>query len=302
MIKKNFMKNLFFTLCMICSVGHVSAQQNTSSIYVYNSQGDPFYLLINGVQQNYMAQNIVQLSGLTAYEYQVQVVFKDRNLGALPVQKLQTVDAAYQYGQSIYRINIDPMGFYVMQLEHFFPGFVLMPTNRNQQIIPYHTVVQNQVPVYQQPPVLIDFHAFCTSTQHVCGMPNTPAPTPTPIPAPSPVPVAPPSPMPGYNGPVGCSAWPMSEEDFNRAMSSVQSKSFDNTKLVVAKQIASANCLKVSQVKRMTKLFSFDNGKLDFAKYAYDHTYDIGNYYQVNDVFDFDNSAKELSNYITSRK
>lgn len=296
------MKNIFLTFLAVGFLAHGFAQQNTSSLYVYNPQGDPFYLLINGIQQNYMAQNTVQVSGLTAYEYQIQVVFKDRNLGALQAQKVQTVDAAYQYGQSIYKVGINPMGFYDMQLEHFFPGFVLIPTNRNQQVIPYHTVVQNQVPVYQQPPVLIDFHAFCSPNNHVCGMPNTPTTMPSPVQVTTPAPAPPPNPMPGYNGAVGCSAWPMSDEDFNRALGSVQSKSFDNTKLVVAKQIASSNCLKVSQVKQMAKLFNFDAGKLEFAKYAYDHTYDIANYYQVNDVFSFDSSAKELSNYVTSRK
>jgi hypothetical protein len=294
------MKNVLFTLLVTVISMSGYAQNNSSSLYVYTLQGDAFYLLINGVQQNYMAQNIVQISGLTAYDYQVQIVFKDRNLGALPAQKIHVVDAGYQYGQSVYRLGLDYMGYYQLQLEHFFPGFVLIPTNRNQQVIPYHTVVQNQVPVYQQPPIIIDFHAFCTPTQHVCGMPTTPPPAPTPVPAPTPTP--PPSPMPNYNGAVGCSAWPMSDEDFNRALSSIQSKSFDNTKLVVAKQIASANCLKVSQVKQIAKLFSFDNGKLDFAKFAYDHTYDISNYYLVNDVFSFDNNAKELSNYVTGRK
>jgi hypothetical protein len=40
---------------------------------------------------------------------------------------------------------------------------------------------------------------------------------------------------------------------------------------------------------------------LDFAKFAYDHTYDIGNYYKVNDVFSFESSVDELDQYIRSR-
>ena len=43
---------------------------------------------------------------------------------------------------------------------------------------------------------------------------------------------------------------------------------------------------------------SFDSAKLDYAKFAYNKTYDIGNYYKLNDAFDFSSSIDELNAYI----
>ena len=99
----------------------------------------------------------------------------------------------------------------------------------------------------------------------------------------------------------GC-AVPMSIAEFNDAKKSVQSKSFDDTKLKIAKQVADNNCLSVEQIKGMMSLFSFENNKLDFAKYAYDRCTEKKNYYKVGDVFTFDSNVEELNEYINSKK
>jgi hypothetical protein len=52
------------------------------------------------------------------------------------------------------------------------------------------------------------------------------------------------------------------------------------------------------QVKELLQLFTFENNKLDLAKYAYRKTMDRRNYYIVNDVFAFSNSKDELARYI----
>jgi len=103
--------------------------------------------------------------------------------------------------------------------------------------------------------------------------------------------------MPGYSGPIGC-PWPMDEGQFSNAMRSVSSKDFEDSKLTVAKQITGANCLTAAQVKRIMDQFDFEDTKLEYAKFAYDKTYDIGNYYQLNDSFDFESSIDELNSYI----
>ncbi len=107
--------------------------------------------------------------------------------------------------------------------------------------------------------------------------------------------------MPGYNGKIGC-PWPMSETDFADAKRSISSKSFEDSKLTIAKQITSSNCLLCSQVKEIMKLFSFEDSKLDFAKYAYDYVYDLNNYYKLNDAFTFESSIDELNNYVNKKK
>ncbi len=106
--------------------------------------------------------------------------------------------------------------------------------------------------------------------------------------------------VPGYKGPYGCSM-PMANSEFQSAKYSIQSKDFEQTKLTISKQVFDHNCLLSSQVKEIILLFTFEKTKLDFAKYAYCRTYDIGNYYKVNDAFQFESSVDELNRFIESK-
>ncbi|MFM1876003.1 MAG: hypothetical protein RL266_1740 [Bacteroidota bacterium] len=106
--------------------------------------------------------------------------------------------------------------------------------------------------------------------------------------------------MPGYNGPVGC-PWPMDEGEFSNAERSIASKTFSDSKMTLAKQVTGANCLTADQVKRIMMQFDFESDRLDYAKFAYNKTFDIGNYYKLNDAFDFESSIDELDAYINGR-
>jgi len=107
-----------------------------------------------------------------------------------------------------------------------------------------------------------------------------------------------PDPMPGYNGRIGCSN-PVSNDRFESIIQSISSKDFEDSKLTVAKQVASSNCLFAYQVKEIMQLFSYESTKLEFAKEAYGHTYDLDNYFMLNDAFDFESSISELNEFIS---
>lgn len=107
------------------------------------------------------------------------------------------------------------------------------------------------------------------------------------------------APAPVQSG--GC-YYPMSSADFAKAKASVQEKSFEDSKLTVAKQILNSNCLSSAQVKEIMQLFTYEETKLDWAKFAYGKTTDPGNYFQLNDAFGYETSIEELNKYIESRK
>ncbi|HRC16542.1 MAG TPA: DUF4476 domain-containing protein, partial [Bacteroidia bacterium] len=136
-------------------------------------------------------------------------------------------------------------------------------------------------------------HTTTTTVTHT----TTSEPTAPPIAPPPPAPVVY---LPGYNGPYGCPV-PMAPQDFSELKQSISSKSFEDSKMTIAKQVLRNNCLFTSQVKDLMGLFTFEESKLDFAKYAYDYTYDIGNYFKVNDMFTFESSIDDLNNYINSK-
>ncbi|HIE16024.1 MAG TPA: DUF4476 domain-containing protein, partial [Bacteroidales bacterium] len=103
----------------------------------------------------------------------------------------------------------------------------------------------------------------------------------------------------GYHGKIGCPV-PMLPQDFQSAKQTIASKSFEDSKLAIAKQIVNSNCLTSGQVRDLLRLFDFEDTKLQFAKYCYGYTYDLGNYYKVNDAFEFESSIDELNKYIES--
>ncbi len=105
---------------------------------------------------------------------------------------------------------------------------------------------------------------------------------------------------PIYTGPCNCQQ-PMSRSAFQRALSTVQSQTFDNTRFDIAKNIARANCLLASDVKALTAAFQFENYKFDFAKFAYDYTLDVSNYFEVTEAFDFEQTRAELMEYVRRR-
>jgi hypothetical protein len=106
-----------------------------------------------------------------------------------------------------------------------------------------------------------------------------------------------PNPLPGYNGRTGCD-YPMTNDRFIQVRESISGKDFEDSKLTVAKQVMKSNCLLVSQVKEIMLLFDFESTRLDFAKDAYAYTYDLDNYYLLNDAFDFESSIDELNDFI----
>ncbi len=95
----------------------------------------------------------------------------------------------------------------------------------------------------------------------------------------------------------GCTT-AMGSSDFGKLKQSVESKPFSDTKMSTAKVATKNACLSVNQIKEICGLFSMDEDKLAYAKYAYDYCTEKGNYYQVGDVFSFSSSADELNAFL----
>ncbi|MCK5823685.1 MAG: DUF4476 domain-containing protein [Bacteroidales bacterium] len=104
-----------------------------------------------------------------------------------------------------------------------------------------------------------------------------------------------------YNEGTKCNS-PMKHSDFVSAKRTIASKSFEDSKLKIAKQITSSNCLLASQVKEIMQIFGFESTRVKYAKYAYAYTYDVGNYFKVNDAFEYESSIDELDEFINSQK
>lgn len=318
------MKHFFTFLALIFATQLTLAQQNTNLVF-FSEQGQQFYIILNGVQQNANPETNVRVTNLIQPFYKVKVKFVD---GITP-----EIDKTINFEQgteTTYSIKSNNKGEVVLRWMSEVPIAQAPRPMANQQVIVYHatppatTVTQTTVvsssstttgpgnsgginmginvndPGYNGGNVNMNIQVSengmntqttqSTTTTYSTTTTSTNTGTVGTVQQTGYV-------MPGYNGNVGCNGYPMDETRFNQVVQSIEAKNFDDSKLTMAKQVINTNCMKSSQVKRLMMLFSFEDTRLELAKYAYGYTYDIGNYYQLNDAFKFESSIEELNEY-----
>lgn len=95
---------------------------------------------------------------------------------------------------------------------------------------------------------------------------------------------------------------PMNERSFEQLKQTIRRESFDESKLSIAKTAIKNQVVSTSQVRDLLSLFSFEQNKLDIAKYCYHYTTDFNNYYVVANSFGFSSSKTELMRYIEQNR
>lgn len=295
---KKSLQALTFTLFFLPFSFALNAQQ--SNLIFFTEQGEHFSLILNGILQNGKPETNIKITGLPAPSYKVKILFEDPNN--------PTIDKTLMFQQgteTTYNIRKNNKGEYVIRFMNQVPIDEMPPPPPQQHVILYTTIpasisinqTQNNVTMTTSGPT--DFSptpAGTSSTTTVTtttttsegieiNHQNTYNPHEKHYE------------MPGYHGEVGC-PYPLSELDFRDVKKTISDKSFEDSKLTIAKQVTSANCLFSSEVKEIMALFSFESTRLEFAKYAYRYTFDVGNYYKVNEAFQFESSIDELNTFI----
>ncbi|MBK6641612.1 MAG: DUF4476 domain-containing protein [Bacteroidetes bacterium] len=300
----------------------VSAQQSNAIVFTEN--GERFTLILNGLRQNTQPETNVKIEGLTANFYKLKVIFEDAALGQ------SNFNLAIEPGtETTYIIKKNNKNAYVFRPMSMVPIAEAPPVTQGTSVVTYdagatpytgeETVVQETTTTTSSGmPATGGSVSFGMNVSENGGSINmnvsgfedtevveqtTTVTTTTTTTSSSgyatPPPPPPPAYLPGYNGAIGCPV-PMMPQDFESMKSSINSKTFEESKMTIAKQILNNNCLLSGQVREIMMLFTFEDSRLDFAKYAYGRTYDIGNYYKVNDAFTFESSIEDLDSYISS--
>lgn len=302
--------------CLSFLTVSASFSQN-GNVVLFTENGERFHLILNGARQNDQPETQVKVTGLNAEWYKSKIIFDDPALGTM--DKNLSVPFGHE---TAYSIKLNKKGEYVYRLVSSTPLAQLPPPAPNQTVVVYNP---NPAPVAQVTVTETTTTTVGTGTEQVnvgVNMPGinmnvnindgmggtvsqsstttTYSTTTSTTAQPAPQPVQPVYVMPGYNGPVGC-PMPMSPTDFQSAKASIEKQSFSDTQLQIAKQIVNSNCLTSAQVKEIMMIFDFEDTRLDLAKYCYGYTFDLGNYYKVNDAFTFSTSVDELNSYINQR-
>jgi hypothetical protein len=307
------MKKILFILSLFLL--SITAFTQSSNLIVFSENGERFQVVLNGILQNAQAETNVLITDLIAPSYKLKLLFIDANIPDLE----KTIYFNDQYSQVTFKLKLNKKGKYVLRMFNSVPLAQAPPRPPSQQVVMYTTT---PAVITQTTTTTTSGSGYPTGSENVNvnmnvnGMNvnmnvNTGASMQTSTTTTTTTTTTTSSGglytggatttyvLPGYSGDYGC-PYPMSRQDFESAKRSIASKDFSDSRLKLAKQILNTNCLLSTQVMQLMELFDFESDKLDLAKYAYGYTLDIGNYYRVNDAFDFESSIDELDNYINS--
>ena len=318
------MKFEMITLCMTL-FSFLASNAQTSNAIFFTENGEQFNLVLNGILQNEKAETNVKLTGLNAPSYKVRILFTDKTLGYTDYN----LNFMEMGAEVTFNIRKNSKGAYIVRYVSEVPLAQAPPPASGQTVIVYSatpaaatsttTTRQSTTSTTGSPDnvsinmgVNVDEHGGGVNMNvsgmngHVEGSSTTTTTTTYSTTTTTNDHDAPSQPatvvyVDGYNGKIGCPV-PMSRADFDSFKGSLTSKSFEDSKMTMAKQVLNSNCLTSSQVREVMGLFTYEQTKLDFAKYAYGHTYDIGNYFKVNDAFGYESSIDELNDYISTQR
>ena len=307
-------KKVFLSLSMLFILCAAAIAQNVGAVTIFSENGEKFYLVLNGLRQNNVAQTNVRVDGLTQPNYNAKIIFEDKNLPEISRNYLGIVDANNVMMDVTYKIKHDKNGQ---------PKLGMMPTS----FIPYQQTAAAAPDVYvvhygtpdPMPAATTVSQTTTTTTQvapanavnvNVNGMnmgvtindPNVTTVQTTTTRTTTTTTETQREAQPVAEEHHGCrGAYSMTADDFSSAISTIKDQGFDETKLSTAKQIAEGNCLTAGQITEVCKTFGFEETKLSFAKFAYHHCTEPQNYFKVNNVFGFSSSVEELNKYIQSK-
>lgn len=304
---KKILASLF---CTFITVQIAFAQNNT--LIVYSQDGLKFSVVLNGIKQNTQPETNVKITGLNAPNYQVKIIFNSKTPDI--DQNVYLVDGGVETSNTEYSYAIKNVkGKYKLRFNSIAPIAEVADAGAviNQTTYSYTPVERTTIVTTTSNPTGgnnanfgmnlngINMSVNVNDMNSNGGAMGTTTTTTTTtygnggsMGNAGNVYV-----LPGYNGIYGC-PYPMNPMDFESAKASIKAKSFDDSKLTMAKQIIGSNCMLSSQIKELMLLLSFESNRLDLAKFAWHHNLDKGNYFKLNDAFTFESSIDELNQYI----
>ncbi|MCR5888040.1 DUF4476 domain-containing protein [Hymenobacter sp. J193] len=93
----------------------------------------------------------------------------------------------------------------------------------------------------------------------------------------------------------------MKPQEVEALVRAAERKAFDKDKLGILQDGLSRVALRTEDLKRLLRVFSFEDQRVVLAKYAYGRLIDPQNFYQVYELFSFSSNVKELQEYVSQQ-
>ena len=293
-----------------------SKAQGTGNIELFSKNGERFYVILNGQQMHETPETNVRLQALQPERYSLKIIFKDSSIGTIDKNVIvkEGYELTYQIRKNIFdQYAVKPYSQSELEGQASSSGGSDDDDDQGTDGQGSGTQASGTTQGGTQGiSISVDVHSsdssFSTSVKTRTSSSHTHSNTSMDMDhdtgsddmgsgSSNDQGSQDEGPLPGYDGPTGCQGV-MSDSRFEEAKSSIKDKAFADSQMTQAKQVARNNCLLTDQVKGIVELFSFEDDRLEFAKYAYSNTYDQGNYYKINDSFQFSSSIDELDSYL----
>ena len=316
-----------------------SEETAKGNLSIFSEGSDNFFLYLNGVQQNTVAQSKIRIEGLSDLFYQVKLVFADNKIKAITKTNVSVSDGDDNMMDATYKVsrhvNTAKLRFYAMNnvSKKFIPspGMNVYQYNPGGQpnmvaagsAVPKTTtatisVIEKPGPVKKDSVINKPVVVKPGDRKDVVAKKDTPVkksdktdkknlavqPKPAQKTVNQPIPAVSKEVTENNAEPaewVCQNEWPMWKADYATAKKNISEAKDDKLKMAAAKALATANCLSCEQVIEITSLLSLEESKLTFAKFAYNHTIDIKNYGKVARVLASNKSKEELNRFMKNK-
>ena len=297
------MKRIITFVALTFCVLFATAQQQDAFLAIINSHNENFWVNINDYTINEQSTESITITNLEVnHTYRVEIIFNNPEYNTVSAT-LKLQPGYNNFAISYYDQN--KMGTFEPTRRTIQAMMIVAASNSVRLSTPQsgNQANNNYNGQSGQPRPNIHpgnpGHPGQPNNPGHPGNPNTPPTPPTPNPNHPQTPPTPPAPQTPPTPPVN---QPFSEQEFQIAYNTVAAQSFENDKLMIAKQVVSSRPVLTSQIVRLAKLFDFESNRLEFLKYAYHHCYDKNNYYTTYNLLSFSSSKKELKNYIATHQ
>lgn len=266
------MKNKFTITAILMIQSLLFFAQNPGRVIIKNANANnpPFIASLNGVRVSNTYSSQVTFNFLEEQNYRVKIL----QSGSAKILNFNlTSDPEYV---SIYVLNKDPYGNFalIMQSKSLMGDEPVVsaptPTVPTTPTVATSTPTTPTSPSNPRLPKAVKYELPPSTTETTTATPTTTAIVINPI----------------------------SQTDFEERLESIKKTSFDKDKLEKTKLVFDGEYLYTNQVVEVIKVFSFDNFKLDYAKWAYKNTIDKKNYYKVQDQLSFSSSKNDLGAWL----
>ena len=108
----------------------------------------------------------------------------------------------------------------------------------------------------------------------------------------------------GYGNAYGSNGYqpsyaPMSLPDVAALVQALRRRSFDSSRLDLAKQALSQTAIRADDFREVLRTFDFDASRTELATFAYPYIVDRQNFYRVYDAFDFESNARAVDHRLS---